>query len=324
MGSLTQPKLPVIDFSMENLKRGADSWASTANKVVLALEEYGCFIATYNKVSLDLHNAIFNASKELFDLPTETKIKNTSKIPSHGYVGQEPIIPLYEGLGIENPTTVEGAQTFTNLMWPLGNDFFCETTLLFSRLVAELDQTVMRMVSESYCIENDYETVLESTTYLLRLIKYRERQTNETNLGIVPHTDKSFMSILHQRQVKGLEIKTKEGDWILIEPSPSSFIVLAGDACMLGVVAEYQARLDNSQERSRKGSRIGCNLLMRRMGSNIVFEAEREATIAVEENSGDADFVDGVGCPALERVGEEVKEGGGGGEGAVLTFRRRR
>ncbi|PSS17894.1 2-oxoglutarate-dependent dioxygenase AOP1.2 [Actinidia chinensis var. chinensis] len=232
MGSLTQPNLPVIDFSMENLKCGADSWAFTANKVVLALEEYGCFIATYDKVSLDLHNAIFHASKELFDLPTETKIKNTSKIPSHGYVGQEPIIPLYEGLGIENPTTVEGVQTFTNLMWPSGNDFFCETTLLFSRLVAELDQMVMRMVSESYRIENDYETVLESTTYLLRLIKYRERQTNETNLGIVPHTDKSFMSILHQRQVKGLEIKTKDGDWILIEPSPSSFIVMAGDACM--------------------------------------------------------------------------------------------
>ena len=52
---------------------------------------------------------------------------------------------------------------------------------------------------------------------------------------------------------------------------------------------------------------------MRRMGSNIVFEAEREATIAVEENSGDADFVDGVGCPALEGVWEEVKEGEGGG-----------
>lgn len=110
---------------------------------------------------------------------------------------------------------------------------FSETTLLFARLLADLDQMVMRMVSESYGIEKDYETLLGSTTYLLRLIKYRAPETNETNLGIIPHTDKSFMSILHQRQVKGLEIRTKEGEWILIDPSPSSFVVMAGDACMV-------------------------------------------------------------------------------------------
>ncbi|GMQ08785.1 hypothetical protein CsSME_00052367 [Camellia sinensis var. sinensis] len=233
MGSLTSPKLPVIDFSEENLKPGTEYWSSIRSEAVRALEEYGCFIATYdNKVPLDLHNAIFRASKELFDLPTETKMTNICKTPSHGYVGQEPLVPLYEGLGIENATTFEGAQKFTNQMWPLGNDFFCETTLLFSRLLAELDQMVMRMVSESYGIENDYENLLGATSYLLRFIKYQGPQMNEKKLGLIPHTDKSFMSILHQRQVKGLEIKMKEDEWILIDPSPSSFIVMAGDVCM--------------------------------------------------------------------------------------------
>ena len=62
---------------------------------------------------------------------------------------------------------------------------------------------------------------------------------------------------------------------------------------------------------------------MRPMGSNVVFEAEREAAIAVEEESGDADFVDVVGGPTVEGVGEDavreevgggIAEGGGGGE----------
>lgn len=108
-----------------------------------------------------------------------------------------------------------------------------ETALSFSKVVAELDQMVMRMVSETYGIVKNYETLLGSMSYLLRLIKYRGPRENEKNLGIVPHTDKSFMSILHQRQVKGLEIQTKDGEWMLIDPSPSSFIVMAGDACMV-------------------------------------------------------------------------------------------
>lgn len=110
-----------------------------------------------------------------------------------------------------------------------------ETTCLFTKVVAELDQVVMRMVSQSYGIENHYERLLETTSYLFRLIKYRERQQKETALGIVPHTDKSFMSILHQHQVPGLEIKTTYDQWILVDPSPSSFIVMAGDACMVRI-----------------------------------------------------------------------------------------
>ncbi|KAH6782119.1 hypothetical protein C2S51_007412 [Perilla frutescens var. frutescens] len=199
MGSLANQTLPIIDFSEENLDGGSSSWLSTSKDVVRALEEYGCFIATYTNFSPQLHEAIFQASKELFDLPTHLKILNTSDTPSHGYVGQEPIIPLYEGLGIEDATTEEGVQSFTTLLWPSGNDNFRETVLEYSKVMADFDEVVMRMVCEVYGITSSYESLRETTSYLLRLIKYRAPAKHETSLGIVPHTDKSFMSILHQR-----------------------------------------------------------------------------------------------------------------------------
>lgn len=125
MGSLKQPpKLPVIDLSAKNLNPNSSSWVTTCSEVTRALEEYGCFIAMYDGVSQQLHDAIFIASQELFDLPTEVKILNISDTPSHGYVGQIPVVPLYEGLGIENATTTEGAEKFTKLMWPSGNQSF--------------------------------------------------------------------------------------------------------------------------------------------------------------------------------------------------------
>ncbi|KAL3528820.1 hypothetical protein ACH5RR_008142 [Cinchona calisaya] len=233
MGSVTQHKVPVIDFHKENLDPHSSCWISTSEHVVRALEDYGCFIVNYDEFPLELHEAIFGASQKLFDLPIQTKVLNTSDTLTHGYAGQHPIAPLYEALGIEHPTTPQGVQKFTNLLWPNGNDSFCEIALSYSKIAAKLEQTVMRMVSQSYGIEKDYEKILRSLTYLLRLIKYRKPRQNENNVGIASHTDKTFMSIIHQHQVKGLEIQTKEGEWLPIDlSSPSSFFVLVGDVCM--------------------------------------------------------------------------------------------
>ncbi|KAA8515883.1 hypothetical protein F0562_019062 [Nyssa sinensis] len=207
MGSQSLAKFPIVDFSSENLKPGTSSWIAASNDVRHALEEYGCFVAVYNKVSLELGDAIFGALKELFDLPTETKVQKTSDKPYFDYVGKDPNIPLYEGLGIDNAASLEGTQSFTNVMWPHGNDHFCETLYSFTKLASEVEQMVKRMVFESYGVEKCYESQVGSTTYILRVMKYRGPHMNETNIGVVNHTDKSFITILHQNQVNGLEMR---------------------------------------------------------------------------------------------------------------------
>ncbi|GMP42732.1 hypothetical protein CsSME_00012375 [Camellia sinensis var. sinensis] len=231
MESQTKPKkLPNIDFTKENLKLGTSTWLETSNEVKCALEEYGCFVAVYDKVSLELHNEVFKSLKELFDLPKETKVQNTSDKPFFGYMVQRPRAPLYESMGIDEPTTLQGAQTFTSLMWPSGNHHFCETMHSYSKLLSELELTVKRMVFESYGVKKHYDSHSESTTNLLRVMKYRVPRMKETNIGADAHTDKNFITVLDQNQVNGLEVKTKDGVWISIDFLPSSFVVMAGDA----------------------------------------------------------------------------------------------
>ncbi|XP_009339601.1 probable 2-oxoglutarate-dependent dioxygenase AOP1 [Pyrus x bretschneideri] len=232
MGSETQPKLPVIDLSDENLKPDTDAWLLACKEIKDALEEYGCFEAIYHKVPLELHNSIFSAMEDLFGLPLETKMQKTSDRPYHSYIGQYSFLPLYESLAVDNPTTVDGSQGFTNIMWPQGNDHFCETVHSISKLVAELSQMVTRMVFDVYGVQRLYNSHMESTTYQLRCLKYRTPEENETNMGLQPHTDKTFISIVNQNQVNGLQIRTKDGQWIDVNPSPSSFLILAGDAFM--------------------------------------------------------------------------------------------
>ncbi|KAK2975773.1 hypothetical protein RJ640_014596, partial [Escallonia rubra] len=232
MGSQTH-KLPTIDFSSGKMKADTtSSWIAACDEVRHALEEYGCFVAVYDKVCLELNDVIIGGMEALFSLPLETKSKNVSKMPFFGYVGHQPTSPLYESMGIENATALEEAQSFTKLMWPAGNDPFSGTIHLYSKLVSELEQIVKRMVFQSYGV-GKYGSETGSYTYLLKLMKYKVPTEGESNIGVEAHQDKSFLTILHSNQVNGLEVQTKDGEWIGLEPRPSSFVVMAGDAFMV-------------------------------------------------------------------------------------------
>ncbi|XP_059643089.1 probable 2-oxoglutarate-dependent dioxygenase AOP1 [Cornus florida] len=231
MGSEVPLRLPTIDFSKLGLNpTDSVEWESVKAQVRRALEEYGCFEVLFSKIPLELRKAIFGALEELFNLPLQTKLKNSSKKPFHGYVGQYPMVPLYESMGIDDADDPEKAEGFTNLLWPEGNPTFCKTVQSFSEQVSELDQMIRKMVLESLGVEKYRDEHLESTNYLLRVMKYEGPQTSETKLGLNAHTDKNIVTILYQNQVEGLEVQTRDGQWINVNPSPDSFIAMIGDS----------------------------------------------------------------------------------------------
>ncbi|TYJ99087.1 putative 2-oxoglutarate-dependent dioxygenase AOP1 [Cucumis melo var. makuwa] len=236
MATNMSDELPVVKFCSENLKSGTKEWVFTMKKVREALEDYGCFVALYDSVSAEVSSNMFDSLKELFDdVPLERKLQNVSEKPYHGYFGQNPLMPIHESMGIEHPILPTNINSFTNLMWPSrGNDSFRESVTTYAKLVSELDERVKRMVFESYGVGNALKSHMESTKYLMRMIKYRVPKEKEMNLGAFPHTDKSFLTILHQNEVNGLQIKTRDNKWIQYHPfsssSTSSFIVMAGDA----------------------------------------------------------------------------------------------
>lgn len=221
--------LPVIKLNEENMSR--PSPAGTSDLVRSALESYGCFLAKYDKISPELQEKMFTLSKELFRLPTEIKVQNTSSILGAGYGSNFSFMPLVEYFGIENGATLEATRDFTNLMWPAGNHSFCETAYTYSKLVSELHHGVIRMVFASYGVEKYCEELLSSSFFLMRFLKYRPPRVDEINVGLRRHVDKTFLGILDTNHVTGLEIEMRSGEWITYEPSPSTstFLVIAGE-----------------------------------------------------------------------------------------------
>ncbi|KAM3308125.1 putative 2-oxoglutarate-dependent dioxygenase AOP1 [Capsicum chacoense] len=223
-------KLPNIDFSHESLKPGTLVWNQVKGQVHKALVEYGCFEASFDKIPIHLRNSIFESLQELFDLPLQTKLRNISKKPFHGYVGQYPAVPLYESMGIDDANIPDKVEKFTQILWPQGNPSFCKTIQSYSEKISELDLTIRKMILESLGIEKYMDEHMSSTNYLLRLMKYKVPQSSETKLGLNTHTDKNIVTILYQNQVNGLEVLTKDGQWINVDPTPNTFIVMIGDS----------------------------------------------------------------------------------------------
>ncbi|XP_027353330.1 probable 2-oxoglutarate-dependent dioxygenase AOP1 [Abrus precatorius] len=232
MGSETQSQLHIVDFTDESMKPGSETWLSACHVLKTALEDNGCFVARYDKVGKELCDSVVFAMENLFGLPVETKAKKTSDKLFHGYLGQVSWLPLYESLGIDNPLSMEGCQNFANIMWPEGNDHFCESVNKYAKLLGELDHMVKRMVFESYGVDMQRcSSFIESNNYLLRCSTYRAPQMDENDLGLHSHTDLTITSIVHQlNNLNGLEIKLKDGEWSGIDASPSLFVVMAGDA----------------------------------------------------------------------------------------------
>ncbi|WCJ37073.1 2-oxoglutarate (2OG) and Fe(II)-dependent oxygenase superfamily protein [Euphorbia peplus] len=147
-------------------------------------------------------------------------------------------------MGIEHPTNEQPFMDFTHLMWPHGNQHFCETIHSYAKLMDEVHEVLVRMLCASYDVGKEYTESRIEWTYLMLLLKYR-RSAKDSNMVLRGHMDKNFFSILHQNHVKALEISSKHGDddhskngdddhqWIPYLPSSHcSFIVIAGDACM--------------------------------------------------------------------------------------------
>ncbi|EXC25839.1 Protein SRG1 [Morus notabilis] len=231
MGSLAEQKIPVINFKEEHLKPGSDSWISALKQVRYGFEEYGCLEIVCDQFPFELHNSIFDAAEDVFNLPKETKMQKTSTRPGKiGYIAGLPELPLYESIALDSATTLEEVEYFTNIMWPAGNNSFRDSVHSFSKRIEVLHEMVTRMVFENYGVEGLFNSFWEKRFYVCRFFKYKApHQTNESEVGIGAHTDSTFLSILHQHQVKGLQIKTKDGQWIDVKPKPSSLFVIAGD-----------------------------------------------------------------------------------------------
>ena len=86
---------------------------------------------------------------------------------------------------------------------------------------------LMSVGLEDLSILNSFET----PTIWLRLLHYPPIPESSPNdlYGSAPHTDFGCLTILTQDDIGGLQVQTKNGDWIDVPKVEGSFVVNVGD-----------------------------------------------------------------------------------------------
>ncbi|MBA0625366.1 hypothetical protein Godav_010570 [Gossypium davidsonii] len=74
------------------------------------------------------------------------------------------------------------------------------------------------------------DELIDSTNYQLRVMKYEKPKTKDSTHALAAHCDTNTMTLLYQNEVNGLQIQSKDGEWINMKPSLNSFIVLIGES----------------------------------------------------------------------------------------------
>ncbi|TVU20229.1 hypothetical protein EJB05_36428, partial [Eragrostis curvula] len=242
-GEATQ--LPRIDFSgVDPSAPGSGSWTAVRAQVMDALTSHGCFVAHCPALTPDLRAALFDgAVRPLFALPVDAKRRNYygDDKPHLGYHRGPPGRVSSESLAIVDGYKPENVRAFADLVWPdggVGGDATSfsvkrETVHGAAKLLLELEETVRRMVLEALGVAKYHDAMNESTWHLFRMWEYKAvpsaEQEEEVGFGAPgSHQDTNTLSVVWQHEVDGLEVQTRDGDWIRVEPA--SLVVMVGNA----------------------------------------------------------------------------------------------
>lgn len=211
-------------------------------KLSSAMHELGFVAITNTGVSSLVLDRAYDAAKEFFSMPLETKLKYDSAAKNYQR-GYQPfykecakgnnVADFKEFLHIGRHLTKEQQDRlgYHENMWP--DEFDLESPVM--ELYYDLEQymiPIQKALADAVNIKTDiFHNMTKEGDCMLRVSHYPVPKE-----GIAPgsiwaaaHTDIDLFTILPRATTDGLEVKDKEGNWIRVIVPEGAFIINVGD-----------------------------------------------------------------------------------------------
>ncbi|MBN8746087.1 2-oxoglutarate-dependent ethylene/succinate-forming enzyme [Xylophilus ampelinus] len=237
--------IPVID--LQAAFAGNDTArAGAAAQLRHACENIGFLYIKGHGVDQALVDATFAAARRFHDQPLEQKLKIRVNENMQGYMPVHGSTTRTSGLaGKSKPNENEafflqreippthpkfGFPQRTANVWPEGLPGFKETVLAYYKAMDELVGRLLPVYALALDMPADFFSgAFGESMSTLRLTHYPEMEYGEGSYGVAPHTDSSFITLLAQNKVAGLQLMSQQGEWIDAPAIDGTFVVNTGD-----------------------------------------------------------------------------------------------
>ena len=241
-------RVPLIDVSP--LRSGsATAAAAVAHAIGRAARDIGFFAVVNHGVPETTLAAAFAQARNFFALPDDVKarvsIENSPYYLGFARIASERLDPARPGdakesfnIGRErpddDPELLAGAPFVGRNQWPDLAGFRAGLLDYYDALVP-VGAALHRAIAIDRGIDASYFTgAFARPLSALRVLHYPPHPGvfDETQYGAGPHTDYGSITLLAQDDAGGLEVRTREGEWLAVEPVPGTLVCNIGDALM--------------------------------------------------------------------------------------------
>ncbi|KAK7345461.1 hypothetical protein VNO77_16065 [Canavalia gladiata] len=241
-------QLPIIDFSdLLGPKR-----SQVLQSLAIACERYGFFQLVNHGISDDVISSMRDVSGRFFDLPFEERGK---------YMTTDMRAPVRCGTSFsQTKDTVFCWRDFLKLLchplphfqphWPSSPVDFRKVAATYTEETKYLFLTLMEAIEESLgIIEEGAEgkdkitlKEFEDGSQMMVMNFYPACPEPDLTLGMPPHSDYGFLTLLLQDEVEGLQIQF-QGQWVTVQPINNAFVVNVGDHLEIYSNGKYKSVL---------------------------------------------------------------------------------
>lgn len=114
--------------------------------------------------------------------------------------------------------------------WPGSLPGFREAVVEYYTAMDNLGRRMLPIYAVALGLPPDYfDGAFRKPLASVRMTHYPEVSYVDNEYGIAPHTDSSFLTLLAQNKLAGLQIRTRDGEWVDAPAIDGTFIVNSGD-----------------------------------------------------------------------------------------------
>ncbi len=239
--------IPVVDFG-PCLAEEPGAPAHAAERLRFALTRIGFYYIVNHGVPPALTREVFRQSARFHAQPLDKKLAikidkhNVGYLPLRGDTLRTSTVEtvtkanLNEALFVardlppDHPDVRADRRFRSANQWPAHLPGFRETVVEYCDAMERLVRALVPLYARALDLPAGYfNTAFMEPQYKLRMTHYPSQpDALDDEVGIAPHTDTSFLTLLAPNEVPGLSIRTQNGKWIDAPAVPDAFVVNGG------------------------------------------------------------------------------------------------